>query len=311
MITQEPHHLMYRPQATSSHARVTTTSVWPVVALVALFALGTASTAEAQDSVFEWENATEFSFVTTSGNASSSTLGLKSILDGKSEVSAFKFELGGIRAESNFTDRSAVANGSGGFTISEVTRTEQSAENYFARSRFDQNLGENNFFAFGGAGWERNTFAGFNNRFSFVAGIGDAWVDNDQTLFKTDIGGTYTIQKDVDPTPGASDGFGGLRATIELRRALNQTTEFKSTMVADENLSNTDDLRLDWTSSLSVALSEGLAFSTSYRLIFDNDPAQIGVPVLDAPNGTPTGAQTLIPSNGTDGFLTLSLVIKL
>ena len=244
-------------------------------------------------------------------NASSNTLGLKSTLEGKSEVSAFKFELGGIRAESNFTDRFAVANGSGGFNVTEVTRTEQSAENYFARSRFDRDLGENSFFAFGGAGWERNTFAGFNNRFSFVAGVGDAWVDNDQTLFKTDIGGTYTIQKDVDPTPGASDGFGGLRATIELRRALNETTEFKSTMVADENLSNTDDLRIDWTSSLSVTLSEGLAFSTSYRILFDNDPARIGVPVLDAPNGSPTGVQTLIPSNGTDGFLTVSLVIKL
>ena len=164
-------------------------------------------------------------------------------------------------------------------------RTEQSAENYFARSRFDRDLGENNFFTFGGAGWERNTFAGFNNRFSLVAGVGDAWIDDETTLFKTDIGGTYTIQKDLDPTPGQSDGFGGLRATLELRRALNETTEFKSTMIADENLSNTDDLRLDWTSSLTVALSEGLAFSTSYRLLFDNDPALIGVPVLDAPVG--------------------------
>ncbi len=302
---------MSRAYAPCGLARRTLTATVPGVAVLAALTLGTATAIEAQESAFAWENSTEFSFVTTSGNASSNTLGLKSSLDGKSEVSALKFELGGIRAESNFTDRSAVANGSGGFNITEVTRTEQSAENYFARSRFDRDLGENNFFAFGGAGWERNTFAGFNNRFSFVAGVGDAWVDNDRTLFKTDIGGTYTIQKDVDPTPGAAEGFGGVRATIELRRALNETTEFKSTMVADENLSNTDDLRLDWTSSLSVSLSEGLAFSTSYRLLFDNDPAQIGVPVLDAPNGSPTGAQTLVPSNGTDGFLTVSLVIKL
>jgi putative salt-induced outer membrane protein YdiY len=276
----------------------------------ALVVLGS-STAAGQNAAFAWENATEFSYVTTSGNAFSTTLGLKSTLDGKSDLTALKFELGGIRAASSFTDRFALANGSGGFTITEVTRTEQSAENYFARTRLDRNLGENNFFAFGGAGWERNTFAGFNNRFSFVAGVGDAWVDTDRTLVKTDIGGTYTIQKDVTPPPGASEGFGGLRATIELRRALSETTEFKSTMVADENLSNTQDLRVDWTSSLSVALSEGLAFSTSYRLLFDNDPARIGVPVLDAPNGSPTGTETLVASSGTDGFLTVSLVIKL
>jgi len=280
-------------------------------AVVLLLLLVVPSDSAAQDAAFAWDNATEFSFVTTSGNASSNTLGLKSTLNGKGEVSAFKLELGGIRAESNFTDRSAVANGSGGFNITEVTRTERSAENYFARSRFDRNLGENSFFAFGGAGWERNTFAGFNDRFSFVAGIGDAWVENERTLLKADIGGTYTIQNDVAPSPDASDGFGGLRATIEMRRALNETTELTSTMVADENLSNTADLRIDWTSSLSVALSEGLAFSTSYRLLFDNDPALVGVPILDAPNGSPTGTNTLIPSSGRDGFLTISLVIKL
>lgn len=280
-------------------------------ALSGALLLTTAAAIEAQDSVFTWDNATEFSFVTTSGNASSNTLGLKSSLNGTNDVSALKLEIGGVRASSNFTDRSAIAAGGDAFTVFEETRTEQSAENYFARSRFDRNLGENNFFTFGGAGWERNTFAGFNNRFSFVAGVGDAWIDDETTLFKTDVGGTYTIQKDLDPTPGQSDSFGGIRATIELRRALSETTEFKSTMIADENLSNTDDLRLDWTSSLSVSLTEGLAFSTSYRLLFDNDPALIGVPVLDAPGGTPTGAKTLISSNGTDGFLTVSLVIKL
>jgi putative salt-induced outer membrane protein YdiY len=287
------------------------TTVLKLSALTGALLASTTAAIEAQDSAFAWENATEFSFVTTSGNASSNTLGLKSTLSGENDVSKFKMEIGGIRASSNFTDRSAIAAGADAFTVFEETRTEQSAENYFARSRFDRDLGENNFFTFGGAGWERNTFAGFNNRFSLVAGVGDAWIDDETTLFKTDIGGTYTIQKDLDPTPGQSDGFGGLRATLELRRALNETTEFKSTMIADENLSNTDDLRLDWTSSLTVALSEGLAFSTSYRLLFDNDPALIGVPVLDAPGGTPTGAKTLISSNGTDGFLTVSLVIKL
>ncbi|MGB0543648.1 MAG: DUF481 domain-containing protein [Longimicrobiales bacterium] len=279
--------------------------------LLAAGALLTGTPVDAQESSVAWTNATEFSFVTTSGNASSNTLGLKSTVEGTSDVSTFKLEVGGIRAESNFTDLSAVAAGGGDFNIFETTRTEQSAENYFARSRLDRDLRENNFFAFGGAGWERNTFAGFNNRLSFVAGVGDTWVDDPTTLFKTDIGGTYTIQKDVNPTPGQSDGFGGIRATIELRRALNETTEFKSTMVADESLANTDDLRLDWTSSLSISLSEGLAFSTSYRLLFDNDPALVGVPILDAPNGTPTGGETLIASNGTDGFLTVSLVIKL
>jgi len=276
-------------------------------ALTAIFAL--ALPASGQGEPLVWDNATEFSFVTTSGNASSSTLGLKSTLNGTGPVSDFKLEVGGIRASSNFTDRTAVGSLTD-FTVNEVTRTEKSAENYFARGRFDRNLGENDFFVFGGAGWERNTFSGFNNRFSFVAGIGDAWVNDDVTLFKTDIGGTYTIQKDVAPTPGQGDGFGGLRATVEFTRALASTTDFQTLLVADESLQNTDDLRLDWVASISVALTEGLAFKTSYQLLYDNDPALIGVPLFDL-GGTDLGTNVLSPSQKSDSFLTLSLVIKL
>lgn len=275
----------------------------------ALTAVAIAAPVAAQDEATVWDNSTEFAFVTTSGNASSSTLGLKSALTGTAAVSTFKLEIGGIRASSDFTDRTAVGTASS-FTVNEVVRSERSAENYFARSRFDRNLGDNAFFIFGGAGWERNTFAGFNNRFSFVAGIGDTWVNDERTLFKTDIGGTYTIQKDVDPTPGASDGFGGIRATAELKRDLSETTAFESLLVVDENLQNTDDLRFDWVSSIAVALTEGLAFKTSLQLLFDNDPALIGVPLFDG-GGTPAGTNVLIPSNDLDSFLTVSLVIKL
>ena len=281
--------------------------LWTRAATAALLSAAIVAPATAQDPIV-WDNSTEFAFVTTAGNASSTTLGLKSGLTGTGSVSVFKLEIGGIRASSDFTDKTAVGTTSA-FTVNEVTRTEQSAANYFARSRFDRNLGDNAFFVFGGAGWERNTFAGFNNRFSFVAGIGDTWVESDRTLFKTDIGGTYTIQKDIDPAPGASDGFGGIRATIELKRDLNETTAFESAMVVDENLQNTDDLRFDWISSLAVALTEGLAFKTSLQLLFDNDPALGGVPLFD--NGGTQIGDVLVPSNELDTFLTISLVIKL
>ncbi len=170
----------------------------------------------AQEAAFSWENATELSYVATSGNASSRTLGLKSTLTGSGDSGTFKLELGGIRASSNFTTRSAVGT-SDDFVVNEETRTEQSAANYFARSRYDRALGAR--FAFGGGGWERNTFSGVNHRFSFVAGVGNTWVDGDTGLFKTDLGVTYTIQRDVVPDSTRSDEFVGLRATIEGSRA--------------------------------------------------------------------------------------------
>ena len=260
----------------------------------------------AQDAASTWENSTEFSYVATAGNASSNTLGLKSTLTGSSASGTFKLDVGGIRASSNFTTRSAVGT-SDDFVINEETRTEQSAANYYARSRYDRTLG--GWFGFGGAGWERNTFSGVDHRFSLVVGAGKTWVDSDAGLFKTDLGVTYTVQRDVEPDPSKSDEFGGLRATIEGSRDLGETTELASTLVLDENLSDTDNFRFDWIASIAVSLTEGLAFKTSFQMLFDNAPALTSVPLID-PNDGPIG-QVQIPSQKLDSFLTLSLVIKL
>lgn len=262
----------------------------------------------AQGAPFVWQNATEFSYVSTAGNSSSNTVGLKSTLTGSSDGNTFKLEVGGIRASSSFTDRSATGTVTNP-TILEVERTEQSAENYFARGRYDRTIGGG--FAFGGGGWQRNTFSGVNHRLSLVAGLGKSWVDGDSGLFKTDVGGTYTIQKDVEDDPTKGDGFGGLRATIEGTRVLTETTDLATTLVADENLRDTEDLRIDWVTSLAVALTEGLTFRTSFQLLFDNAPARVGVPLLDALGGQPTGQSVLVPTREVDTFLTLSLVIKL
>jgi len=269
-----------------------------------MFAIG--APVSAQEAPFAWDNSTEFSYVATAGNASSNTLGLKSTLTGTGSGGTFKLEVGGIRASSNFTTRTAVGT-SDDFMVNSETRTEQSAANYYARSRYDQTLG--GVFGFGGGGWERNTFSGVDHRFSFVAGAGKAWIDGDTGLFKTDLGVTYTIQRDVIPDPTRSDEFAGLRATIEGSRAVTSTTELASTLVLDENLNHTENFRFDWIVSIAVVLTEGLAFKTSFQMLFDNDPALTSVPLID-PNDGPIG-QVKIPSQKLDSFLTLSLVIKL
>ncbi|MDA0329247.1 MAG: DUF481 domain-containing protein [Gemmatimonadetes bacterium] len=260
----------------------------------------------AQADPFVWENATEFSYVATAGNSSSNTLGLKTSLVGSNEARGFKLELGGIRASSSITTRTAVGTTTV-WVVNEVVDSKRSAENYFARSRYDQAVG--GAFAFGGAGWERNTFSGVSHRVSLVAGMGKTWVEGEGGRFKTDLGGTYTIEKDVEPDPLDNEGFGGVRATIEGSRALNTTTDLTTTLVLDENLRDTEDLRLDWVASIAIALTEGLAFKTSYQMLFDNDPAKTSIPLFDAGN-TMTGT-VQNPSQKVDSLLTLSLVIKL
>lgn len=278
----------------------------PPAALLTLTVLVLTAPLSAQDEGFTWENGTEVGFVTTSGNASSTTFSLKSSLTGTGGPNQLKIEVGGIRASSKVTTRTARGTASD-FSIVESTTTVESAANYYARSRYDRDLG--GAFAFGGAGWERNTFAGFEHRSSVVVGLGRTWVDTDNGRFKTDLGATFTVQQDVAEEADGTDRFGGLRTTIEGARTLTETTDLETILVVDENLNNTDDLRFDWISSISVALTEGLAFKTSYQLVFDNDPALISVPLFDT-TGTPQGSVS-VDSDQFDSFLTLSLVIKI
>jgi putative salt-induced outer membrane protein YdiY len=259
------------------------------------------------DGAFTWENATELSYAATAGNASTNALALASELTGSGGPNEFKLQVGGIRASSGVTTRTATGTASS-FQVNETTTSDLSAASYFAKARYDRAF--DGAFVFSGAGWERNTFAGFNNRFSVVLGVGRTWVDSESGHLKTDIGATYTIQKDVEPAPGADDAFAGARLSVDAARSLTATTDFTSKLVADQSVEAGEDLRADWTNSISVAISEGLALKTSYQILYDHQPALLKVPLVDG-GGTPTGGTVLTPGDKVDTVLTLALVIKL
>jgi len=254
---------------------------------------------------FAWENATELSFVATGGNASSNTFGLKASLTGTGAPNTLKLEVGGIRASTNITTRRADGTPTS-FTITETTDTELTAATYFARGRYDRAFA--GAFAFGGAGWDRNEFAGIENRFSIVAGVGRTWIEGESGRFKTDVGGTYTVQRDVQPAPGADEEFFGARATIEATRRLTATADYSSMLIADQNLETTDDFRADWINSIAVSISQGLALKTSLQLIYDAQPANVPVPLFNA-GGVQTGT---VSTRGEeiDRVMTLTLVVR-
>ena len=185
------------------------------------------------------------------------------------------------------------------FTVSKTTDSRTTAESYFVKGRLDRNLSEA-LFAFGGAGWDRNTFAGVNNRYAFVGGAGCTWFAGDARHLKTDLGLTYTIQDDVVRNPDVDDSFLGLRASYDYLRKLTDNTEFASVLVADQNLNETSDLRTDWTNSLAVAMSDRLALKTGYRLLYDKSPALVAVPLGDG--------EVLAPLGKVDGVFTVAIV---
>ncbi len=267
-------------------------------------ASGCAHGAGAQETGMSWSNTAELTFVMAAGNSSSSTFGLKNALVGKTDLRSLKFEGGAIRTESGRT--TFVARGTAtDFTVSESTDTEVTAESYYLKGRYDRKVSDRSYL-FGGAGWDRNTFAGVANRYSGVAGAGVTWVESETSGFKTDLGVTYTSQDDV---VGDSNSFAGLRLSWDGFRQLTETTKFETVLVLDENLDDTDDFRTDFTNSIAVAISQALALKASLQLLYDNLPSLVSIP-LEGTGGTPTGTTVLASLDKLDSVFTLALVVN-
>ncbi len=274
-------------------------------AVALLIALLPASLSAQDEPELGWFAAAELSLLFTGGNSSAQTFGLGGSARHLWEGSQLSFRVGSLRAKTGRTARTALGTTTA-FTVNETTNTELTAENYFAAVRYEKSLSDR-VFLYTGAGWDRNTFAGFDNRYTFVGGIGNTWVDSESTRFKTGYGFTFTSQSDVVEDPTTSDSFAGLRFNSEFWRQLSASSSFESLLVVDESLNETSDFRADFTNSLIVDINDALAFKTSFRVLFDNLPALTGVR-LEQPLGTPTGDTVLVPLNEFDTIFTVALV---
>ncbi len=234
-----------------------------------------------------WTDVAELTFVLTSGNASASTLGLKNTTEHLWDKTSFKFSFGALRTESGTTTRTALGTVDN-FTVSETTEDVVTAENYYINGRLDRAISDASFL-FGGADWDRNTFAGIQNRYGFVGGAGRIWIEKETSKFKTDLGLTYTIQDDVIENPDIEDSFIGIRASYDFFHKLTETTDLISELVLDENLNATEDFRADWTNAIAVGMSDRLALKASFQIFYDHDPALTTVPLGDAQVLTPLG----------------------
>lgn len=280
--------------------------------LVAVAVTGLSSVAptlQAQDAEKElgWFLTAEFASVWTGGNSESSTLGLGATLRRVWQRSELRFDAKAIRTESSLKTRTAVGTPTD-FDVVENKTTETTADNTNVRGRYDYQVSPR-FFLFGGADWLRDEPAGIESRFLMVAGAGNSWVDNDRVRFKTDYGAAYTFQSDVVTNPFIKTSFPGIRLSYDLGWTVSESTELQSGLIGDWNLDNTDDIRLDWTNSLPVAITGALSLKPSLKLAWRNEPSLTEVGLV-APDGTPTGETVLAPLEKLDTFFTLALVVK-
>jgi putative salt-induced outer membrane protein YdiY len=247
----------------------------------------------------------DLSYVLTSGNSSSSSLGFKGDLTRRWAKHSIGFAAGGLRASSSPDTRYAVGN-PGDFEII-IPDTELTAETYYGRGRYDYKLSDHLFYTLG-AGWERNRFAGIDNRRLVDTGIGYILLNNDRTSLRGAVGLTYTSE-DYTVEDGRDGSFVGARLGWDFRQKLLDNATFTHSLIADANLEETEDLRLDVQFGLHVAMSSTLGLKVNWRLLYDNQPALAEFPLF-APGGIDTGTTVLAPYKKLDQGVSVSLVFS-
>jgi putative salt-induced outer membrane protein YdiY len=249
----------------------------------------------------------DLSYVLTSGNSRSSALGFRGDLTRRLTRHSISFAAGGIRASSTASGSRYAVGTSDAFDV-QVPSPEPTAERYYVNGRWDYKLTDR-FFVTGGVGWERNRFSGIDGRWVGDGGLGYVLVANDKTDLRGMAGMTYTDEQ-YTAGPPASSSFAGLRAGWDLRHQLLATTTLLHTLILDENLQDTSDLRLDVSVGVQVAMTEKLALKANWRLLYDNQPALAEVPLF-TPGGVDTGIKVLAPYGKTDQGFSVSLVLSI
>lgn len=295
------------PPAPAAHRSVRSTdSALRSVLLAAglLLALPATGQEPADEPDLGWAATGELSFVATSGNTETSTLGLGATATRTWEAMLLTLEAGALRVDQTEVRRRAVGP-PGGARLVEEEESTRTADRQFLRGRLDREVSGRQL-AFAAAGWERDELAGIGDRMSLALGMGHVWADGEDLASRTTYGATYTWE---NPTAGADESFAGLRLGWDYLRRLTPTTVFTNGLVFDQNLEATADRRIEEVASVAVAMSDRLALKASAKLLYDAQPAFVAVPRED-PEGTPTGDVVLAELDELDTVLSGALVVS-
>jgi putative salt-induced outer membrane protein len=245
-----------------------------------------------------WSNIAEVGFVATSGNSETQTLSFKDETTRSWEKSSFRIKVGGLRAETTTTTRTADDLGN----ISETESTVINAEAYYFEGRFNKKI-HDKFFWFTGAGWDRNRPAGIDRRTTAFGGVGNIWRDDDRIKFRTDYALSYTDQEDVVPTASSVGEYAGLRASWIYKHKLSESTDYSNDFVVDVGFDDSDNWRADMINAVAVAINKKLALKVSLQHLYNNlPPIELLTP--------PTAAPVEFELDELDTIFGISLVVN-
>jgi hypothetical protein len=256
-----------------------------------------------------WSATANLSGVATSGNSSTRSLGGKLRLDRAWLRTFFFVEGGGVTQSADEGEIFALGT-QNAFEIVDQRESEKKAESFFTEIGFERRMTERWFWTIG-SGWRRDVFAGIDSQLSARGGFGFVAV-GPRSEFKLGALATYTDQNDIVPDPELENPFFGGRFTLELLRKFGQgdRSAFKTFFALDQNFQTSEDTRVLWDSSLTVAINTRLALQVGYVLNWRNLPAYEEVPLFLVPPPAPSTGSVLRRLDEIDQTFQVSLVLN-
>jgi hypothetical protein len=287
-------------------ARQTSLRVVQGLSVAALVAIATPALADDPPPPLGWYYTGGLSYVLSAGNSGASTLGAK--VEVKRLWSKSTFTIGGSAIRSDANDPGRIAIGTpDDFEVENGPSVEKTAK-YNARTAFDRRVSDR-FGWQAGAEFDRDIFAGLEARNLAYAGASYLAAKGPAFTLKTGFGLTLTHQSDVVDDPATANTFAGLRLAADAEQKFGTSNSYIGGVAIDENLTDTEDLRVRFTNTLALTLSKRLALQVGLLLLYDNQPSLVDdLPLFDF-DGAEI-ATVVAPAAKLDTTFTVSLVVN-
>jgi putative salt-induced outer membrane protein YdiY len=225
----------------------------------------------------EWKSNSEIGFVSQSGNAEQENAFIKTEITDK-------YEKGELQFNGEYINSSGQTGDGSNTTL---------AESALAKLQYTYGGKDHKFGPFVSALWEKNRFAGFDNRYAGDAGIRYQIIDTEKLKLRNETG--YRFRQQFAATIGDARGeetesqFG--RVYFGLERILTKTASLKFFIETLYDFTDSENIEVIFEPSMNVAIGEffsseerpaQVSLNVSYRGIFDNVPAQDGFERYDS-----------------------------
>ncbi|OIO01635.1 MAG: hypothetical protein COX65_00085 [Elusimicrobia bacterium CG_4_10_14_0_2_um_filter_56_8] len=213
-----------------------------------LISLASSAIAQEAPAPKKWKDASELSYVQTSGNSKTSTLAARNLFNYNGEKSALEVAAGGLGTESEKV----------------VT-----AEQYNASAKVSQKVSDKNY-TFEKLGWDKNRFAGILDRYDLAVGLGRNLLDLPNDKLSLEAGGGYIFE---DRIGSNNQSFGTYRGYVRYTRTLSPTANAGQNFEYLGNMQDAGGYRITSETSLISNINSHFSLKTSYLWKYANSPA--------------------------------------